>query len=60
MVTLLYSSEPHARQLSQFLVSDPNLRALFDDEDIATRDVIECFITLSEYVSHVSTIYLSH
>ncbi|RXW21093.1 hypothetical protein EST38_g4772 [Candolleomyces aberdarensis] len=47
MITLVYSSDPHMRQLSQFLVSDPNIRPLFESQQIATREMIERFITLS-------------
>ncbi|KAJ2935926.1 hypothetical protein H1R20_g1167, partial [Candolleomyces eurysporus] len=32
MITLVYLSDPHMRQLSQFLVSDPNLRPLFKSQ----------------------------
>ncbi|RXW12126.1 hypothetical protein EST38_g13729 [Candolleomyces aberdarensis] len=48
MITLVYSSNPHMRQLSQFLVSDPNIRPLFESQQIPTREMIERFITLSD------------
>ena len=50
MITLVYSSDTHMCQLSQLLVSDPNLRPLFKGQEISVRESIERFITLTQFV----------